>query len=50
MGVKKSTQLEAATSRARTPVIMVTAHGLPEHIAASRTAGADRHVTRPVAA
>ncbi|HEX8568658.1 MAG TPA: response regulator [Caulobacteraceae bacterium] len=41
-------EYEASTNRGRTPVIMVTAHGLPEHIAASRTAGADRHVTRPV--
>ena len=41
-------EYETSTGRAPTPIIMVTAHGLPEHIAASRTAGADRHVTRPV--
>jgi CheY-like chemotaxis protein len=41
-------EFEASSGHAPTPVIMVTAHGLPEHVAASRAAGADRHVTRPV--
>jgi two-component system, sensor histidine kinase len=31
-------------------VIMLTANALPEHVAASRDAGADRHLTKPVAA
>jgi len=43
-------ELEAQTGRPATPVIMVTAHGLPEHVSASRAAGADRHVTKPVVA
>jgi CheY-like chemotaxis protein len=31
-------------------VIMVTAHSMPEHVAASREAGADRHLAKPIAA
>jgi signal transduction histidine kinase/ActR/RegA family two-component response regulator len=41
---------EAAEGRARTPVIMVTAHAMPEHLAAAREAGADCHLTKPIAA
>ncbi len=33
---------------ARTPVIMLTANALDEHAAASREAGADLHITKPV--
>jgi signal transduction histidine kinase len=40
--------LEAADGRPRTPLIMVTAHGFPEHVNASQAAGADRHLTKPV--
>ena len=39
---------EQQHGRAPTPIVMVTAHGFPEHIAASREAGADRHMTKPV--
>lgn len=39
---------EAAETREATPVIIVTAHGLPEHVRSSEAAGADRHVTKPV--
>jgi signal transduction histidine kinase len=40
--------LEGADGRPRTPLVMVTAHGFPEHVNASRAAGADRHLTKPV--
>ena len=43
-------QLEAETGRARTPVIMVTANAMPEHIQSSAAAGADRHLSKPIAA
>jgi signal transduction histidine kinase/ActR/RegA family two-component response regulator len=33
---------------AAVPVIMLTANALPEHVAASRAAGADRHLEKPV--
>ena len=39
---------EAATNSGRTPVIALTAHALPEHVAASLAAGADRHLTKPI--
>jgi len=38
---------EAAMGAARTPVVMLTANAMPEHIAAGRTAGADRHLAKP---
>jgi len=39
---------EAATGAPRTPVIMLTANALPEHCEASRLAGADGHLSKPV--
>ena len=39
---------ERASGRRRTPVIMLTANAMPEHVAASLAAGADRHVDKPV--
>jgi PAS domain S-box-containing protein len=33
-----------------TPVFMLTANALPEHLEASRAAGADRHMTKPITA
>ena len=39
--------LEAHEGRPRTPVVMLTANALPEHVAAARAAGADRHLAKP---
>jgi PAS domain S-box-containing protein len=39
---------EAATGAARTPIIMLTANARPEHIRASREAGADLHLEKPI--
>jgi signal transduction histidine kinase/AmiR/NasT family two-component response regulator len=39
---------EAKSGRPRTPVIMLTANALPEHREASRAAGADGHVSKPI--
>lgn len=39
---------EAAAGRAGIPVVMLTANALPEHVAASLAAGADRHLEKPV--
>ena len=39
---------EARSQRRRTPVIMLTANALPEHREASRAAGADGPVSKPV--
>ncbi len=40
--------LEAALGRPGTPVVMLTANALPEHVEAGRKAGADRHLAKPV--
>jgi two-component system, sensor histidine kinase len=42
-------QAERGSGR-RTPVVMLSANALPEHIEASRQAGADGHVSKPVTA
>jgi signal transduction histidine kinase/ActR/RegA family two-component response regulator len=42
--------LEAAGGWARTPVIMLTANALDEHVRASRSAGADAHIAKPIRA
>ena len=39
---------EAATGAARTPIIMLTANARPEHVRASREAGADLHLEKPI--
>ncbi len=40
-------EVERQAGRMPTPVIMLTANTQPEHVAASRRAGADRHVGKP---
>jgi CheY-like chemotaxis protein len=39
---------EAAQGHARTPVIMLTANAMDEHVRASLAAGADRHISKPI--
>ncbi|HAV49872.1 MAG TPA: hypothetical protein DCX75_06760 [Brevundimonas sp.] len=39
--------LEAREGRPRTPVVMLTANALAEHVAAARAAGADLHLAKP---
>ncbi|MBA4803986.1 MAG: response regulator [Brevundimonas sp.] len=41
-------KLEAAREAARTPVIMLTANAMAEHVAAGRAAGADGHLAKPI--
>ena len=38
---------EAAMGLQRTPIVMLSANALPEHIAAAEAAGADRHLAKP---
>lgn len=40
--------IEADRMRARTPIIMLTANTLPEHVAQAMAAGADRHMAKPL--
>ncbi|MBO9502132.1 response regulator [Brevundimonas sp. A19_0] len=39
--------IEASDGRGRTPVVMLTANALAEHVAAAQAAGADRHLAKP---
>jgi signal transduction histidine kinase/ActR/RegA family two-component response regulator len=41
---------EAAAGQARTPVVVLSANVMPEHLAASQAAGADGHVGKPIRA
>jgi CheY-like chemotaxis protein len=41
-------ETQEAARQAPVPLIMLTANALPEHVAASRDAGADRHLEKPV--
>lgn len=38
---------EAAMGMDRTPIVMLTANAMPEHVAAGRAAGADHHLAKP---
>lgn len=38
---------ETAMGARRTPIVMLTANAMPEHIAAGRAAGADHHLAKP---
>ena len=42
--------IEKQSSRPSTPVIILSANALPEHIAAGKAAGADRHLGKPISA
>jgi signal transduction histidine kinase/ActR/RegA family two-component response regulator len=39
---------EATHGLSRTPVVMLTANAMPEHVAAAASAGADRHLSKPI--
>lgn len=41
-------QIEAEQRLRHTPIIMLTASSLPEHITASMDAGADLHLLKPI--
>jgi CheY-like chemotaxis protein len=52
-GLAATAQLRAFEHQAglaRTPVIMLTANAMDEHVAAGRKAGADRHLSKPIRA
>ncbi len=42
--------MEKETHRAETPVVILSANALPEHIAAGKAAGANRHLAKPISA
>ena len=39
---------ESGQGRSRTPLLMLTANAMPEHVEAGRKAGADGHLAKPV--
>ena len=43
-------ELEAGRGGLRTPILMVSANAMPEHLAAGRDAGADGHLSKPLSA
>ena len=43
-------RLEAADDLTPTPIHVLTANGMPEHVSASQAAGADGHLTKPILA
>jgi CheY-like chemotaxis protein len=40
---------EIAERRAPTPIVMLSANAMPEHVAAARAAGCDLHLSKPIA-
>lgn len=46
--VREIRREEASGTRPRTPIIMLTANVLPEHVAAGTEAGADGHLAKPL--
>jgi CheY-like chemotaxis protein len=40
--------LEARAGSGAVPIVMLTAHNLPNHVRASLAAGADRHLSKPI--
>src|SRR5579872_320306 len=39
---------EAAEARPRTPILVLSANAMPEHVAAAHAAGADAHIAKPI--
>lgn len=48
--VREIRAIELAADRSRTPILMLSANVGPEHISASREAGADLHIGKPITA
>jgi CheY-like chemotaxis protein len=48
--IQEIRRLEAAEALVPTPIHVLTANAMPEHIAASHAAGADGHLSKPILA
>jgi two-component system, sensor histidine kinase len=48
--VRRIRRFERDSGRAATPILMLTANAMPEHVAASRDVGADGHLNKPITA
>ncbi|MBI1406850.1 MAG: response regulator [Caulobacter sp.] len=49
-GLTAIQRIRSRETEGRMPIIMLTANALPEHVAASLQAGADRHLDKPITA
>jgi len=46
--IREIRRFEAENDRFPTPILAVTANAMSEHVAASKAAGADQHIAKPV--
>lgn len=46
--IRRMREHERASARARTPIFMLSANAMPEHLDAARAAGADGHLAKPI--
>jgi CheY-like chemotaxis protein len=46
--IREIRKFERETNRARTPILAVTANAMSEHVQATREAGADHHIAKPI--
>lgn len=46
--IREIRRIEAESARRRTPVLAISANAMSEHVEASRAAGADMHIPKPV--
>ena len=46
--IREIRKLEGASDRERTPILAVTANAMGAHVTASMSAGADRHISKPI--
>jgi CheY-like chemotaxis protein len=47
--IREIRKIESQTGQARTPILAVTANAMASHVTASLDAGADRHISKPIA-
>ncbi len=46
--IREIRKIEGASGRGRTPIFAVTANAMTTHVTASMTAGADKHISKPI--
>jgi CheY-like chemotaxis protein len=46
--IREIRKFERETGRHRTPILAVTANAMSEHVVATREAGADHHIAKPI--
>jgi CheY-like chemotaxis protein len=46
--IRRMREHERGSGRGRTPIFMLSANAMPEHVEAARAAGADGHLAKPI--